>query len=170
MYCAIKIWILGGGLCWRGVHLCVYTWFLRSGWFYIGGAMANFVNGTMSERELSSAKRRRRANNSDGEEEDGYYGSHISEEQYRSMLGEHIQKYKRRYKESSLSPAPAPLPMGLPIQKSKLGGSKTRKFGNEQRRGLYDVETTSEWPNDTTPQKRGDHHEPDFTPKYVLAV
>ena len=130
--------------------------------------MSNFVNGNLSERELSSGKRKRRYNNSEGEEEDGYSGARITEEQYRSMLGEHIQKYKRRYKDSLSSPAPPPR-MGIPVLKSSLGGSKTRKLGSEQRGGLYDMETTSEWVNDIVPSKCGDYHEPEFTPKYVLA-
>ncbi|KAJ6967994.1 chromatin-remodeling ATPase INO80 [Populus alba] len=129
-----------------------------------GGAMSNFVNGNLSERELSSGKRNRRYNNSEGEEEDGYSGARITEEQYRSMLGEHIQKYKRRYKDSLSNPAPPPR-MGIPVPKSSLGGSKTRKLGSEQRGGLYDMETTSEWVNDIVPSKHGDYHEPEFTPK-----
>ncbi|KAJ6304183.1 hypothetical protein OIU77_017955 [Salix suchowensis] len=130
-----------------------------------GGAMTNFVNGNLSERELSSGKRKRRYNNSEGEEEDGYLGASITEEQYRSMLGEHIQKYKRRHKDPLSSPAPPATRMGIPVPKSGLGGSKTRKLGSEQRGGLYDMETTSEWVNDIVPSKHGDYHEPDFTPK-----
>ncbi|OAY40386.1 chromatin-remodeling ATPase INO80 isoform X2 [Manihot esculenta] len=119
-----------------------------------GGAMANYGNGTISDRDLSLGKKKKRSNTSDGEEGDGYYGAHITEERYRSMLGEHIQKYKRRFKDSSLSPAPAPLRMGI-LPKSSMGSSKPRKLGNEQRGGLYDMETTSEWLSDVTPQKRG---------------
>lgn len=130
-----------------------------------GGAMANYGNGTMSERDLSLAKRKKRSNNSDGEEGDGYYGTRITEERYRTMLGEHIQKYKRRFKDSSSSPAPAPPRVGISVPKSSLGNSKTRKLGNEQRGGWHDVDTTSEWLNDLTPQKRGDCVEPDYAPK-----
>ncbi|KDP26091.1 hypothetical protein JCGZ_21124 [Jatropha curcas] len=130
-----------------------------------GGVMANYGNGTIPERDLSLAKRKKLSNKSDGEEGDGYYGTHITEERYRSMLGEHIQKYKRRFKDSSSSPAPTPQRMAIPVTKSSLGSSKTRKLGNEQRGVLYDVENTSEWLNDITPQKRGDYVEPDYTPK-----
>ncbi|KAF2308050.1 hypothetical protein GH714_034742 [Hevea brasiliensis] len=129
-----------------------------------GGAMANYGNGTISERDLSLAKRKKRSNNSDREEGDGYYGTHITEERYRSMLGEHIQKYKRRFKDSS-SPAPALTRMGIHVPRTSMGSSKTRKLGNELRGGLYDMETKSEWLNDVTPQKRGDYVEPDHTPK-----
>jgi DNA helicase INO80 len=136
--------------------------------------MANFVNRNLSERELNSVKRKRRYNNSEGEEEDRHFRARITEDKYRSMLGEHIQKYKRRYKDPLPSPAPPPPPppprMGIPIPKSSLGGSKTRKLGSEQRGGLHDMETTSEWANDITPSKHRDYHEPEFTPKYVLAL
>lgn len=130
--------------------------------------MANYGNGTISDRDLSLGKKKKRSNTSDGEEGDGYYGAHITEERYRSMLGEHIQKYKRRFKDSSLSPAPAPLRMGI-LPKSSMGSSKPKKLGNEQRGGLYDMETTSEWLSDVTPQKHGGYVEPDYIPKYVLA-
>lgn len=135
-------------------------------WFSIGGAIANHGNGTMSERELSLGKRKRRgAFNSDEEEED-YQGTHITEERYRSMLGEHLQKYKRRLKDTTVSPAPPR--MGIPTPKSNLGGSKTRKLGNEQRAGLYDMETTSEWMNDINPQRPTNYHEADLVPKYEI--
>ncbi|XP_034919811.1 chromatin-remodeling ATPase INO80 isoform X2 [Populus alba] len=131
--------------------------------------MANFVNRNLSERELNSVKRKRRYNNSEGEEEDRHFGARITEDKYRSMLGEHIQKYKRRYKDPLPSPAPPPPPppprMGIPIPKSSLGGSKTRKLGSEQRGGLHAMETTSEWANDVTPSKRREYHEPEFTPR-----
>uniref|UniRef100_A0A2P2MVK8 Chromatin-remodeling ATPase INO80 n=1 Tax=Rhizophora mucronata TaxID=61149 RepID=A0A2P2MVK8_RHIMU len=131
-----------------------------------GGGMTNYDNGTMSERKLSLAKRRRQSNNSE-EEEERYYNTHMTEERYRSMLGEHIQKYKRRHKDTSSNPAPPSLRMGTTIPKATLGAPKPRKLGNEPRGGLYDVETTSEWLNDSTLQKRGDFHEPVFTPKVL---
>lgn len=132
----------------------------------IGGALVNHGNGTMSERELRLAKRKRRgAFNSDEEDED-YQGTRITEERYRSMLGEHIQKYKRRFKDTSVSQAPPR--MGIPTQKSNLGGSKMRKLGNEQRAGFYDMETTSEWMNDVSPQRLANYHEADLVPKYGI--
>ncbi|XWS66310.1 hypothetical protein CRYUN_Cryun05aG0188700 [Craigia yunnanensis] len=130
-----------------------------------GGAMASHGNGTMSERELSLAKRKRRgAFNSDEEDED-YQGTRITEGRYRSMLGEHIQKYKRRFKDTSVSPAPPR--MGIPTPKSNLGSSKIRKWGNEQRAGFYDMDTTSEWMNDVSPQRLADYHEADLVPKIM---
>ncbi|KAJ8747244.1 hypothetical protein K2173_024169 [Erythroxylum novogranatense] len=117
-----------------------------------GGAMTNCSNGKMSERELNLSNRKRWSNNSDREEEEGYHRTHMTEERYRSMLGEHIQKYKRRYKDTSSSPAPPPLRMGGHGSKSMLGSFKTRKLGYEQRGSVYDAETTSEWLNESTSQ------------------
>ncbi|KAL5546382.1 hypothetical protein UlMin_006069 [Ulmus minor] len=127
-----------------------------------GGAIAQHSNGLMSERELSSARKRRRSLNSDYDDEDNYYSTHITEERYRSMLGEHIQKYKRRFKDSSTSPAPTK--MGIPVPKSNLG-LKSRKLGNEHRVGYPEMESTSEWLHDINPQKTGNYREADFAPQ-----
>lgn len=128
---------------------------------YVGRAIANHGNGLKSEREFSSVKRRW-SQNSDCEDEDSYCGTHITEERYRSMLGEHILKYKRRFKDSSTSPAPSR--MGIQVPKSNLG-SKARKSGNEHRGGFLELETASEWLNDVNPQKPGNYREADFAPQ-----
>lgn len=125
--------------------------------------MGDYHNGIMSERELSLVSKKRRSQNSEDEEEDGNYSTFISEERYRSMLGEHIQKYKRRFKDPS--PSPAPARMGVSVPKSTLG-SKTRKLGNEHRGGLHEVETPSEWLADVGPQKMVGFHDADFAPEY----
>ncbi|CAI0439686.1 unnamed protein product [Linum tenue] len=128
-----------------------------------GGAMAKYGNGSATEKELSSGKRRKLAADSEGEEEDrSHGGTRITEERYRSMLGEHIKKYKRRFKGSPPSPAP---PRTGVIPKTNMGSSKTRKLGNEQRGYVHDMDVTSEWQNETTTAKRGDSRGPDFTPK-----
>ncbi|CAN1173383.1 Chromatin-remodeling ATPase INO80 [Linum perenne] len=124
-----------------------------------GGAMTKYGNGSVTERDPSSGKRRKVAAESDGEEEDRSYGGRITEERYRSMLGEHIKKYKRRFKDSP-SPAPAPSRTGA-MPKNSVGSSKARKLGSEQR-GVYDMDVTSEWQNDATIPNRGDR---DLTPK-----
>ncbi|KAK2651936.1 hypothetical protein Ddye_011792 [Dipteronia dyeriana] len=123
-----------------------------------GGARVNYSNGNMSDL----GKIKRRSHNSDEEDEDGYYGKHMTEERYRSMLGEHIQKYKRRFKDTPA--APIPPRMGNPAPKSNLGGSKNRKLGSEQRGGLYEMEPTSEWLNDISPQRPMNNQEAEFTP------
>ncbi|CAI0439682.1 unnamed protein product [Linum tenue] len=131
-----------------------------------GGAMAKYGNGSATEKELSSGKRRKLAADSEGEEEDrSHGGTRITEERYRSMLGEHIKKYKRRFKGSPPSPAP---PRTGVIPKTNMGSSKTRKLGNEQRGYVHDMDVTSEWQNETTTAKRGDSRGPDFTPNVML--
>ncbi|XP_031280967.1 chromatin-remodeling ATPase INO80 isoform X2 [Pistacia vera] len=111
-------------------------------------------------------KIKKRSHNSDEEEDNEYYGTHITEERYRSMLGEHIQKYKRRFKESPVTPV---LPrMRIPSPKTNLGGGlKSRKLGSEQRGGLYEMETTSDWLNDASPQRPVNYHDAEFTPKVM---
>lgn len=137
------------------MHIVCALWLVAC----VGGATGN---GLMPDRELNSVKKRRRSQNSDYEDEDSYYRTHITEERYRSMLGEHIQKYKRRFKDSSSSPAPTQ--MGIPVPKGNKG-LKSRKLANEQRGGFYDMETTSEWLNDSNTQKPGNHHDADFAPQ-----
>lgn len=146
------------------MNLCMYECFvLLFFWLVIqtGGAVVKHGNGTMRERELSLLKKRRQSENSDDEDEDSYNGRRITEERYRSMLGEHIQKYKRRVKDSSGSPAPTR--MGIPVPKSNLG-LKARKLGNEHQGGFQEVETMPDWFNDINPQKHGIHREADFAP------
>ncbi|XP_041024464.1 chromatin-remodeling ATPase INO80-like isoform X1 [Juglans microcarpa x Juglans regia] len=124
-----------------------------------GGTIMKHGNGPMRERE--SIKRRKRSENSDDEDEESYYGTRVTEDRYRSMLGEHVQKYKRRVKDSSASPAPTR--MGVPLPRSNLG-SKARKLGNEHRGGFNEVETISDWLNDINRQKQENYHETDFAP------
>ncbi|KAF5194649.1 Chromatin-remodeling atpase ino80 [Thalictrum thalictroides] len=100
--------------------------------------------------------------NRDADSNDGYddddYGTHISEERYRSMLGEHIQKYRRvRFKESS--PRPAPSQMGMSVPKRNVS-SKGKKLGNEER-VLHGVAVSQAYINDPT-----NYYEADVAPEY----
>ncbi|XP_027173868.1 chromatin-remodeling ATPase INO80 [Coffea eugenioides] len=124
-----------------------------------GGAMGEHSNGVMSRRELK--KKRRSGYSSD--DEDGSYSNHISEEQYRTMLGEHIQKYKRRLKNTS--PSPASMRTAVPVVKSSLG-LNNQKLPNHQLGGLHRFESTSDFLNVNHSQKFGNFHGSDFTPKY----
>ncbi|XP_056158744.1 chromatin-remodeling ATPase INO80 isoform X4 [Syzygium oleosum] len=96
-------------------------------------------NGTMSN------KKKKRSFNSENEDGDSYYGTKITEDHYRAMLGEHIQKYRRRPKDHSLLPQLATVGISLP--RSNNSGPKAHKLANERRGGLYDVETEPEWAN-----------------------
>ncbi|XP_010279573.1 PREDICTED: DNA helicase INO80-like isoform X2 [Nelumbo nucifera] len=103
----------------------------------------------------SNSSSRRGADRSDDEEEDREYGRHISEEWYRSMLGEHIQKYRRgRFKDSS---RPASIQMGMPVLKRNLG-FKGQKLGAEDR-VPHGMETPSDYLNDINPRKTGSYYE-----------
>ncbi|XP_059668388.1 chromatin-remodeling ATPase INO80 isoform X2 [Cornus florida] len=127
--------------------------------------MADRSNGIVSERELSFAKKKKkkRSTYSSDEDEDVSYNTRISEERYRAMLGEHIQKYKRRLNSSSSTPASTRI--GMPAQKSNLG-SKVRKLGNEHRGGLHEIETTSDFLTDISPQRMANNCDADFAPEY----
>lgn len=130
-----------------------------------GGVIGGHSNGILSERE---AKRRKRIRNSDDEIENGYCKTPITEEHYRSMLGEHLQKYKRRLKDSSLSPAPVRIP--TPISKSGATAPvalKTRKLVNEHRVGLREVEKAPEYGTRFVPQNLGNHYDAGYAPKYT---
>lgn len=121
----------------------------------------------MSDRELSSGRKRRPSQKSDYEDGDNYYNTHITEERYRSMLGEHIQKYNRRLVDSSPSLVPprlgVPVPVPAPAPKTNLG-SKTRKPKNEQRGEFLETETTSAWFNGINPQKSRNRQETESAP------
>uniref|UniRef100_A0A1D1YT28 Chromatin-remodeling ATPase INO80 n=1 Tax=Anthurium amnicola TaxID=1678845 RepID=A0A1D1YT28_9ARAE len=109
------------------------------------GAMFDHGNGVLSERssDVSLTRRRKRRNiepesglspstrrDADSNEEDEEdYETRISEEQYRSMLGEHIQKYRRLRCKASSSGA-ASTQMAMPVPKH-THSSKVRKYGNE---------------------------------------
>ncbi|PSS15691.1 DNA helicase [Actinidia chinensis var. chinensis] len=121
-----------------------------------GGAMEDRSNGVMSKYELSLAKKKRRNVYSSEDEEESSFGAHITEERYRAMLGEHIQKYKRRINNSSASPASTRI--GMPTVKSSSKGRRS-----------YEIETTSDFPNNVGPQKLGNFPEADFAPEHGIA-
>ncbi|KAK6941781.1 SNF2, N-terminal [Dillenia turbinata] len=133
-----------------------------------GGVMANLSNGVMSEREFGSLRKKRRPNveaDASEDEEHGGRGIQMTEERYRTMLGEHVQRYKRRFKDNSSSPASSR--MAVPTPKNNLG-SKSRKSGHELRGGLHEVETaTADYVTSISPQKLGNYHETDFASDYV---
>lgn len=113
-------------------------------------------NGTMSN------KKKKRSFNSDNEDGDSYYGAKITEDRYRAMLGEHIQKYRRRPKDHSSLPQLATVGVSLPRNNSS--GSKTHKLANERRGGLYDMETDPEWTNDINLHKDRNNQNTDLAP------
>ncbi|KAK6945255.1 DBINO domain [Dillenia turbinata] len=133
-----------------------------------GGAMANLPNGVMPEREFGSLRKKRRPNiEADASEDEVNCSRRIqmTEEHYRTMLGEHVQRYKRRSKDNSSGPASSRL--AIPTPKNNLG-FKSRKLSNELRGGLHEVETTTaDYITSISPQKLGNYHETDFASEYM---
>ncbi|PIN02504.1 SNF2 family DNA-dependent ATPase [Handroanthus impetiginosus] len=128
-----------------------------------GGAIGEHVNGIMSGRGL---KKKRRGAYSSEEEETGSYSPYISEERYRAMLGDHIQKYKRRVNYSSQSPASTRT--GAPAMRSSVI-LKDQKQTNDNRGGLHKFESTSDFLNGSNSQKVGNYQESDFGLQYGAA-
>ncbi|KAL5059285.1 hypothetical protein RYX36_030889 [Vicia faba] len=117
-----------------------------------GGAVASHSNGNVLNK-------RSRSGNSDNEEKSGFHGAHTMEERYRSMLGDHIKKYQRRFKGTTASPDTKQV--AVPFAKAN-NGLKAHKMGSERRRGLLDEETMSEWMNGSNVQKPGNLLDTDF--------
>ncbi|KAL0316801.1 UNVERIFIED_CONTAM: Chromatin-remodeling ATPase INO80 [Sesamum radiatum] len=128
-----------------------------------GGAIGEHMNGKMSERGL---KKKRRSAYSSDEEETGSYSPYISEERYRAMLGDHIQKYKRRVNYSSQSPASART--GSVTMKNSAG-LKEQKATADNRGGFHKFESTSDFLNGSNSQKLGSYPESDFGLQYATA-
>ncbi|KAL9232600.1 hypothetical protein vseg_007695 [Gypsophila vaccaria] len=127
-----------------------------------GGEMNGHSNGIMTDRD---AKRRKRSRTSDDDLDNGYYKSPITEEQYRSMLGEHLQRYRRKPKDQSLNPAPARMPISIP-KGSGTHASRTWKIANEPRGGLHEMEKIPDHSTRSGPQHLGNHYDADYEPKY----
>ncbi|XP_042001321.1 chromatin-remodeling ATPase INO80-like isoform X1 [Salvia splendens] len=124
-----------------------------------GGALGD-MNGAMSER---GSKMKRRSANSSDEEGTGSYSSYISEERYRAMLGDHIQKYKRRLNYAPQNPAQTRT--GTMAIKSNVA-LKDQKPMNDKRGGFPKFESTSDFLNSSSSQKLGNYPESDFGQRY----
>ncbi|MED6148216.1 hypothetical protein PIB30_048137, partial [Stylosanthes scabra] len=131
-----------------------------------GGAMASHSNGNVNAngREANLLKKRAWSQHSDDEERSRFYGTSITEERYRSMLGEHVQKYKRRFKDTSSTAAQNRVAVPL-VQ--NISGSKARKSGNDHYGGLHTAETASEWLYDSNSQKPGNYRDANFLQRYA---
>lgn len=115
----------------------------------------------MSGRELKKKRRTSYSSDKEGDGDRGY-NTHISEERYRAMLGEHVQKYKRRLGNSSASPAATR--NGMPAMRSG-GGSRDQKSTNDHRGGAHRLDSASDCFNNST-QKLGNHIQSDFPGPY----
>lgn len=121
------------------------------------------MNGIMAERVSKKKKKRQSAYSSD-DEEAGTYSAYISEERYRAMLGDHIQKYKRRQNHSSQSPSTTRI--GTTGIKNSIG-LKDQKLTNDTRE-LHKFESTSDFFNSGNSQ-RTKYQESDFGLPYGSA-
>lgn len=115
----------------------------------------------MSGRELKKKRRSSYSSDEDGDR-DKAYSTYISEEKYRTMLGEHISKYKRRLGNSSTSPAATR--NGVPAMRSG-GGSRDQKLTNDHRGGALRLGSASEFFKNST-QSLGNHIQSDFSGRY----
>lgn len=119
------------------------------------------MNGIMSER--GSKKKRRSAYSSD-EEETGSYSSYISEERYRAMLGDHIQKYKRRLNYAPQNPALTRT--GTMPTKSNVALKDQKPMNDNRGGGFPKFESTSDFLNGSSSQKLGNYPESDLGLQY----
>ncbi|CAH2063854.1 unnamed protein product [Thlaspi arvense] len=129
-----------------------------------GGVVANYDNGSKPGMSLSSKKRKRwtEADDDPEDDDDDLYSRHVTEEHYRSMLGEHVQRFKSRSKESQGNSTHL---MGVPVRKSNAGSYRGRKLGNDHHGRCYDMDTSSNFAADAIPQRRGSYRDSDITPK-----
>ncbi|CAJ2673301.1 unnamed protein product [Trifolium pratense] len=126
-----------------------------------GGAIGNHSNGNMHSKDVNLSKKKRvRSQNSDDEDKGSFYGAYVTEEQYRSMLGDHAHKYKRRSKDTTSSHAQNQ--GAVPHVKSNNNGLKAHKLGNDNRGGLHAAETLSEWLYNSNSQKHGNYRNADL--------
>ncbi|KAF8102126.1 hypothetical protein N665_0201s0411 [Sinapis alba] len=129
-----------------------------------GGVVANYGNGVKPGMNSSSKKRKRWTEvDDDLEDGDDHYSQHVTEEHYRAMLGEHMQRFKNRSRESQGNHH-APL-LAVPVRKSNVGSYRGRKLGNDHHGRFYDMDTSSNFAADAIPQRRGSYRETDITPK-----
>ncbi|CAN8254382.1 unnamed protein product [Cochlearia groenlandica] len=132
-----------------------------------GGLVANYSNGFKPGMNSNTKKRKRWTeadvdDDDDGDDGDELYNQHVTEDHYRSMLGEHVQKIKSRPKESRGNHTHV---MGVPVPRTNVGSYRGRRVGNDHRGRFYDVDTSSKFAADAIPQRRGRYRDSDNTPK-----
>ncbi|KAF6152944.1 hypothetical protein GIB67_039651 [Kingdonia uniflora] len=110
----------------------------------------------------SDSSSRRDTDSNDGYEDDSY-GTRVTEERYRSMLGEHIQKYRRVKFNDFSSRQPSTTQAGVSVPKRNLG-PKNRKLGNEER--VLPGMDNNYLVSDVSPLKPVNYYERDFKPDY----
>ncbi|BAS84208.1 Os03g0352450 [Oryza sativa Japonica Group] len=117
------------------------------------GSMSSQGQGSLSDQynginDASHGLHRKRKRNLDGASDDDEvdaYSNQITEEHYRTMLSEHVQKYRRsKFKEDVFSSDP---PQVIVPQKHKNGSARVTKYRSDTRNVamLGGVEATAEY-------------------------
>ncbi|KAL6009951.1 hypothetical protein ACLOJK_000382 [Asimina triloba] len=121
--------------------------------------------------EPGSNSSARRDVDSNEEDHSDDFVTHVSEERYRAMLGEHVQKYRRvRFKDSS-SLSPAHARTGMLATKRNHSSSKGRKLDEsvvsvKEDKVFHGMETPSDFFADINPSKQGNYFDTDFGSEY----
>ncbi|KAK7392946.1 hypothetical protein VNO78_21396 [Psophocarpus tetragonolobus] len=137
-----------------------------------GGKVNHHSNGDVHAREDGLLRKRAWSQNcesdTDDEEQGRYYGTYMTKERYRSMLGDHVQKYKRRRKDADAmsNPAPAQNQVAVPLVTSNNNGLKVRKSGSDYKGALHAAENAPEGVHDSGNQKSGNNSHTDFKQRF----
>jgi chromatin-remodeling ATPase INO80 len=121
--------------------------FFHINYFCLGkGSLLDRYNGTNDASQGQHRKRKRHLDGASDDDEADAYGNQITEEHYRTMLSEHVQKYKRsKFKESVFASDPSHA--SIPLAKHKIGGKSTAKHARDFMGStmLDEVETSHEY-------------------------
>ncbi|KAK3127778.1 hypothetical protein QOZ80_7AG0578330 [Eleusine coracana subsp. coracana] len=90
------------------------------------GSLLDQYNGTNDAFQGQHRKRKRHLDGASDDDEVDAYSNQITEEQYRTMLSEHVQKYRRsKFKDNAFGSDPSRA--AVPPTKHKNGGKSTTK-------------------------------------------
>uniref|UniRef100_A0A0E0K5K8 Chromatin-remodeling ATPase INO80 n=1 Tax=Oryza punctata TaxID=4537 RepID=A0A0E0K5K8_ORYPU len=109
------------------------------------GSLSDQYNGVSDASHGLHRKRKRHLDGASDDDEADAYSNQITEEQYRTMLSEHVQKYRRsKFKEDVFGSDP---PQAIVPQKHKNGSARVTKYRSDTRNvaTLGGVEATAEY-------------------------
>ncbi|RLN41204.1 DNA helicase INO80 [Panicum miliaceum] len=110
------------------------------------GSLLDQYNGINDASRGLHRKRKRHLDGTSDDDEADPYNNQITEEHYRTMLSEHVQKYRRsKFREGAFSSDPPCV--ASPQIKDKSGGEKTMKHRSDSRNvaTLDEVEASHEY-------------------------
>ncbi|KAG8063353.1 hypothetical protein GUJ93_ZPchr0003g17346 [Zizania palustris] len=107
------------------------------------GSLSDQYNGMSDASHGLHQKRKRHLNGASDDDEEDTHSNQITEEHYRAMLSEHVQKYRR----SKLDFFGSDPPQAIIPQKHKNGSARVTKYKSETRNvaALGGVEATVEY-------------------------